>query len=118
MTFKEKRLWLLSCTLSKFNRHGMGRGDSIARERAYNLSQALRYCGAGVEKCHVKNKEGRDKSQEINGTFFFFTLEVVSLPLSRRVVCALQWSLKVMENNTQQRSCVGWLLVSRKRGML
>lgn len=72
MTFKEKHLWLLSCTLSKFNRHGMGRGDSIARERAYNLSQALRYCGAGVEKCHVKNKEGRDKSQEINGTFYSF----------------------------------------------
>lgn len=69
---------------------GMGRGDSIARERAYNSSQALRYCGAAVEKCHVKNKKGRDKSQEINGTlyfvlfffFFFFTFEVDSLPLS------------------------------------
>lgn len=66
----------------------MGKGDSIARERAYNSSQALRYCGAGVEKCHVRNKEGRDKSQEINGTFyfllfFFFTFEVVSLPLNR-----------------------------------
>lgn len=24
-----------------------------------------------VEKCHVRNKEGRDKSQEINGTFCF-----------------------------------------------
>lgn len=102
----------------------MERGDSIAREKAYNLSQALRYCGAGVEKCHVKNKEGRDKLQEINGTFCFLsffsfcTFEVVLLPLSRWVVYALQWSLKVIEGKQHTAAAVGRavVLVSRKRG--